>query len=176
MKTIEYGFAKSLFGELIVARTTAGICNLQFVTTTPQAALDELYLCWGHDACIIENHEMACNVVQSMFEKRPYNISLDLCGTAFQLKVWKALQQIPFGKTVSYSEVAHAIGQPTAIRAVASAIARNPIAVVIPCHRVVHSNGSLGQYRWGAQLKKRLIQWEHDALTTEKNHAAQTLL
>ena len=119
---------------------------------------------------------MACNVVQSMFEKRPYNISLDLCGTAFQLKVWKALQQIPFGKTVSYSEVAHAIGQSTAIRAVASAIARNPVAIVIPCHRVVHSNGCLGQYRWGAQLKKHLIQWEHDVLTTEKNHAAQTLL
>ena len=176
MKIIEYGFTKSLFGELIVARTTAGICNLQFVTTTPQAALDELYLCWGHDACIIENHEMACNVVQSMFEKQQSNISLDLCGTAFQLKVWKALQQIPFGKTVSYSEVAHAIGQPTAIRAVASAIARNPIAVVIPCHRVVHSNGNTGQYHWGAQLKKRLIQWEHGVLATAKSHTAYDLL
>lgn len=176
MKTIEYGFAESRFGELIVARTTAGICNLQFVTTTPQAALNELYLYWGHDACITENHEMACNVVRNMFEKQLSNISLDLCGTAFQQKVWEALRQIPFGKTVSYRDVAHTIGQPTAIRAVASAIARNPIAVVIPCHRVVHSNGSLGQYHWGAQLKKRLIQWEHDVLTTEKNHAGQTLL
>ena len=119
---------------------------------------------------------MACNVVQSMFEKQQSNLSLDLCGTAFQQKGWKALLQIPFGKTVSYSKVAHTIGQPTAIRAVASAIARNPVAIIIPCHRVVNSNGSLGQYRWGAQLKKRLIQWEHDALTTEKNHAAQTLL
>jgi methylated-DNA--[protein]-cysteine S-methyltransferase len=176
MKTIEYGFAESRFGELIVARTTAGICNLQFVTTTLQAALDELYLCWGHDACITENHEMARDVVQSIFEKQQSNISLDLCGTAFQLKVWKALQQIPFGKTVSYCDVAHTIGQPTAIRAVASAIARNPVAIVIPCHRVVHSNGSTGQYHWGAQLKKRLIQWEHDALATAKNHTAHDLL
>lgn len=176
MKTIEYGFAESRFGGIIVARTTAGICNLQFVTTTPQAALDELYLCWGHDVCIKPNNEMARKIAQKMFEERQYDIDLDLCGTAFQQKVWEALRQIPFGKTVSYSEVAHAIGQPTAIRAVASAIARNPVAIVIPCHRVVHSNGSLGQYRWGAQLKKRLIQWEHDALTTEKNHAAQTLL
>ena len=119
---------------------------------------------------------MACNIVQSMFEKQQSNISLDLCGTAFQLKVWKALQQIPFGKTISYSEVAHAIGQPTAIRAVASAIARNPIAVVIPCHRVVHSDGSTGQYHWGAKLKKRLIQWEHDVLATAKNHTAHDLL
>ena len=167
METTEYGFAESPFGGLIVARTAAGICGLQFVTTTPHEAFDEFRRCWNSDVRATQNDEMACAVAHMIFEERYHDVALDLRGTAFQLKVWAALQRVPFGQTVSYRQMACAIGQPAAVRAVASAIARNPVAVLVPCHRVVHSDGSTGQYRWGADLKKRLIQWERDVLAAK---------
>ena len=167
METTEYGFAESPFGELIVARTAAGICYLQFVTTTPHEAFDEFRRCWNSDVRATQNDEMACKVVKMMFEEHRKDIALDLRGTAFQLKVWAALRRVPFGQTASYRQMACAIGQPAAVRAVASAIARNPVAVLVPCHRVVHSDGSTGRYRWGADLKKRLIQWERDVLAAK---------
>lgn len=176
METTEYGFAESPFGELIVARTAAGICYLQFVNTTPHEAFDEFRRCWNSDVRATQNDEMACKVVKMMFEEHRKDIALDLRGTAFQLKVWAALQHVPFGQTVSYRQMACAIGQPAAVRAVASAIARNPVAVLVPCHRVIHSNGSTGQYHWGADLKKRLIRWEYNVTYGPDGHDADTLL
>ena len=79
------------------------------------------------------------------------------------MKVWNELRNIPFGTTVSYQEVAKRIGEPKAVRAVASAIAENPVAMLIPCHRVIHSDGTIGEYHWGRDLKKKLIEWERDA-------------
>ena len=166
MATADYGFAASPFGGLIVARTAAGICGLQFVTATPREALGELRRRWGSNVRATQNDEMACKVVKMMFEERRHDVALDLRGTAFQLKVWAALRRVPFRQTVSYRQMACAIGQPAAVR-VASAIARNPVAVLVPCHRVVHSDGSTGQYHWGADLKKRLIQWERDVLAAK---------
>jgi len=84
-------------------------------------------------------------------------IPLDVQASAFQWKVWRELQQIPFGETRSYAEIANAIGSPTAVRAVATAIANNRVAVVIPCHRVIRQSGELGGYRWGLERKQRLI-------------------
>ncbi|HET7632082.1 MAG TPA: bifunctional DNA-binding transcriptional regulator/O6-methylguanine-DNA methyltransferase Ada [Gemmatimonadaceae bacterium] len=89
-------------------------------------------------------------------------IPLDVRGTAFQWKVWKALQRIPVGQTRSYAEMARAIGQPSAVRAVASACARNPVAVVVPCHRVVRGDGATGEYRWGNQRKAALLRLEQE--------------
>ena len=74
--------------------------------------------------------------------------------------MWQEVLKIPFGQTRSYQEVAEAIGEPTAVRAVATAIAQNPIAVLVPCHRVIHSDGTYGEYHWGRDLKRRLIEWE----------------
>lgn len=87
-------------------------------------------------------------------------VLLDPIGTPFQKKVWNALLQIRKGETKTYKEVACMIGKPTAVRAVATAIAQNKIAILIPCHRVVRSDGSIGEYRWGSELKKKLLQRE----------------
>ena len=91
------------------------------------------------------------------------DLPLDVRGTAFQQRVWRALQQIPVGKTVSYAEVAKRIGAPKAVRAVASACAANPIAVAIPCHRVVRKGGGLSGYRWGVERKRALLKREDAA-------------
>jgi AraC family transcriptional regulator of adaptative response/methylated-DNA-[protein]-cysteine methyltransferase len=89
-------------------------------------------------------------------------LPLDIRGTAFQQRVWQALQQIPYGETRTYSQVAESMGQPEATRAVASAIANNHIAVVIPCHRVIRQDGTLGGYKWGLPRKQVLLQREHE--------------
>src|SRR5262249_44317044 len=88
------------------------------------------------------------------------DLPLDVAGTAFQARVWEVLRKIPMGGTLSYSEVARAIGKPSAVRAVARACATNPAALVIPCHRVVREDGSLGGYRWGIERKEALLQGE----------------
>jgi O-6-methylguanine DNA methyltransferase len=99
---------------------------------------------------------------QTIDFSKPETYTLDPQGTPFQKQVWKALTKIQKGKTKTYSEVAQMIGKPTAIRAVASAIARNTIAILIPCHRVIRSDGTLGEYRWGKELKKKLLQNEQN--------------
>jgi len=93
---------------------------------------------------------------------KSFTLPLDIRATAFQRLVWKALQGIPYGATSSYSEIAEAIGKPEAVRAVASACAKNRIAVAIPCHRVVHKDGGVSGYRWGVERKKKLL--EHEKL------------
>ena len=107
---------------------------------------------------------MAETVGRVLFEGSQHELKLDVWGTDFQKKVWTELRKIPFGSTVSYSDVAAAIGEPAAVRSVATAIAQNPVAVIIPCHRVVHKDGSVGNYHWGTFLKQQLINWEKDEL------------
>jgi AraC family transcriptional regulator of adaptative response/methylated-DNA-[protein]-cysteine methyltransferase len=97
-------------------------------------------------------------------EKVTMDLPLDVRATAFQKRVWDALREIPAGEIRSYTEVARAIGDPKAVRAVATACASNPVAVVVPCHRVVRSDGELAGYRWGIERKKRLLQQERVAL------------
>ena len=92
------------------------------------------------------------------------DIPLDIRGTAFQAKVWETLRRIPRGETRSYAQIAQAMKQPKAVRAVARAIARNPVAVIVPCHRVVRSDGSLGGYRWGLKRKEELLRSEKSAM------------
>jgi len=89
-----------------------------------------------------------------------FTLKLDLHGTPFQLKVWQALRTIPYGKTATYRDIAGKIKNPKAIRAVANAIGANPIAIIIPCHRVIRSDGSIGGYKWGVTLKTQLLQLE----------------
>ncbi|WP_156857630.1 methylated-DNA--[protein]-cysteine S-methyltransferase [Oceanobacillus sp. AG] len=93
-------------------------------------------------------------------EKKMLDVPLDLKGTAFQLAVWEALQHIPYGETRTYSEIAEAIGNPKSIRAVGTAIGRNPVLIAVPCHRVIQKNGTLGGFRAGLALKKSLLQLE----------------
>ena len=92
---------------------------------------------------------------------------LDIQGTAFQARVWRALQKIPLGKTASYNEIAAALGQPKAVRAVAQACAVNKLALIVPCHRVIRSDGDLGGYRWGLERKRELLARERAAVASE---------
>lgn len=108
-------------------------------------------------------------IVNNLFLFQKFPASLLVKGSYFQYKTWEALLAIPFGCTVCYSEVAARIGQPKAVRAVANAVANNPIAFFIPCHRVVHKNGRLSNYRWGVDQKKRLLEWEKETLLSRKN-------
>lgn len=91
---------------------------------------------------------------------KPENYIYDFQGTPFQKQVWKALLKIKRGQTKTYTDIAKMIGKPTAVRAVASAIAKNNIAILVPCHRVIRNDGTLGEYRWGKELKKKLLQSE----------------
>ncbi len=157
---IEYGFAESPFGSIIVARTWDGVCDLQFLEHNRLETIHELATRWGQYTPTTQSNVMADTVERVAFEGLDHPIALDVKGTEFQLKVWAELRKIPFGTTVSYQEVAERIGEPKAVRAVATAIAQNPVAMLIPCHRVIHSDGTLGEYHWGRDLKRRLIEWE----------------
>ena len=161
---IEYGFSSTPFGDIIVARTWDGICDLQFLSYNRMDVIHELGTRWGLYTETTQSDTMARTVSKVLFEGYQHELRLDVWGTDFQKKVWHALRDIPFGTTVTYSEVAEAIGQPKAVRSVATAIAQNPVALLIPCHRVVHKDGSIGNYHWGTARKQRLLDWEKHEL------------
>lgn len=160
MTTIEYGFAESPFGTIIVARTWEGICDVQFLDYNRMETIRELGARWGVYTPTTQSDTMAQTVERVIFEGYHHPLRLDVKGSELQLDVWRALQQVPFGTTVSYQQIAEVIGRPKAVRAVATCIAQNPVAMLIPCYRVIHSDGTLGEYHWGCELKGRLIEWE----------------
>lgn len=162
--TIEYGFAPTPFGECFVGGSDKGICMFQFCAEPRKILFGELKNEWAN-ACFRENHLLAEETADHLFsvQTHPSLIKLWLKGTPFQFKVWKTLvNEIPFGTVVSYKELAKLAGYPTAVRAVASAVARNPAGYLIPCHRVVRSSGDAGQYHWGSERKKAIIAWEKE--------------
>ncbi|WP_034603002.1 bifunctional transcriptional activator/DNA repair enzyme AdaA [Maridesulfovibrio frigidus] len=160
---IEYGFCSSPFGECLMAITKRGICYFGFVEENHQDMLDQLFKAWP-DAVFIENSLAIVPAVAQIFdadkvqETRPFNLLIK--GTNFQVNVWKALLKIPSGSLASYQDIAEYMGKPKAFRAVANAIAKNPVAYLIPCHRVIAKSGQIHQYRWGAARKKALVGWE----------------
>lgn len=161
---IAYCFCASPFGECLVAITQRGLCHFGFVNKNNRAAaLDQLFEAWP-EAVFCEDSSPAASLVNQIFnpaqtdETRPFNLLIK--GTNFQIHVWKALLQIPKGKVASYQDVASYIGRPKAFRAVASAIAVNPVAYLIPCHRVIAKSGKIHQYRWGSARKKVMVGWE----------------
>lgn len=164
--TISYGLARSELGWLLVAATDKGICS---VTLGESPAELEQALRQEFSAADLRKNEAGladrlAALVEHLEGKRPHlELPRDVRATAFQRQVWQALQNIPYGETRSYRHIAEAVGKPTATRAVASACARNPTALLVPCHRVVRSDGSLGGYRWGVERKKRLLDKEKDS-------------
>jgi AraC family transcriptional regulator of adaptative response/methylated-DNA-[protein]-cysteine methyltransferase len=161
---IRYGIHSSPFGECLVAKTDRGICNLMFVQDHERdAAITFLKDNWPA-AEFTEDYGGTRVVIEQMmdlFQTRSSTpLRLFLSGTNFQIKVWEALLQIIPGSVVSYEDVAIHIGMPGASRAVGNAISRNPIPVLIPCHRVIRKSGEFGGYRWGASRKKALLGWE----------------
>jgi AraC family transcriptional regulator of adaptative response/methylated-DNA-[protein]-cysteine methyltransferase len=162
--TISYGFHPTHFGEVLLGSTERGICNLSFVMPAGRsAALEVLRKSWPK-ACLVENPSITQPLVASIFRstfQNPDNpLHLYLSGSNFQLKVWEALLRVPSGSVVSYRDIAGYLGEPNASRAVGNALARNPVAVLIPCHRVIHSLGEFGNYHYGEARKVALLGWE----------------
>jgi AraC family transcriptional regulator of adaptative response/methylated-DNA-[protein]-cysteine methyltransferase len=160
--TIRYTIAPSPIGQMLLAATERGICAVQFGNSV--AALERELRAEYPKAEIARSDRKLTEEVRAMREIMGGNSSrslpLDIQATAFQRRVWEALQAIPRGATKSYSKIAADIGHPKAARAVARACAINPVAVAIPCHRVVREDGALGGYRWGVDRKKKLLALE----------------
>ncbi|MCW0506873.1 bifunctional transcriptional activator/DNA repair enzyme AdaA [Aeromonas piscicola] len=160
---IDHGVHDTPFGQAFVALTPRGVCNFSFLDDkTPQAPLTALAQSWPA-AELRESPSRTQGVIHTMFDgsktaDRP--ISLHVSGTNFQISVWRALLQIPPAKVVSYAQVASAVGNPKAARAVGLAVGANPVALMIPCHRVIQQNGKLGGYHWGETRKQAIHAWE----------------
>jgi AraC family transcriptional regulator of adaptative response/methylated-DNA-[protein]-cysteine methyltransferase len=158
--TIRYGLHASPFGKCLVAVTDRGICHLGFVQTSEGDAIDNLVSEWKN-ARMIEDHKSTAQLIEPIFDAGSRGkLNIHLRGTNFQLKVWEALLKIPAGTVTTYEGLAERIGQPTASRAVGTAVGHNPIAVLIPCHRVIRKVGEFGNYRYGAPRKKALLAYE----------------
>ncbi len=158
---INYSLTESLFGNIICASTSKGICHLSFsenelesiqklTNQFPNAKIKQ-----GMDP----SQENALKIFRREWKDLD-SIKLHLKGTPFQIKVWEALLRIPSGELTTYGELAKGISQPKAARAVGSAIGDNPVAFLIPCHRVIQASGSFGQYHWGSDRKVAIIGWE----------------
>jgi AraC family transcriptional regulator of adaptative response/methylated-DNA-[protein]-cysteine methyltransferase len=166
---IEYVIAKTSLGALLVAATERGVCavTLGDDPTALEKTLAREFPAAERVRALAPSSSLGvwiADIVASLDgERTQSDIPIDVQASAFQWKVWRALQEIPFGETRSYSEIAKAIGSPRAARAVASACANNRVAVVIPCHRVVRSGGALGGYRWGLERKQSLLDKERSA-------------
>ena len=162
-----YGFHESPFGEVLILATDRGVAGLAFVdedkNQTRAQALADMTGRWP-SASFSEEPERTSVHVARIFEpcawtpERP--VRLVLIGTDFEVRVWETLLRIPMGRAVSYADIARHLGKPSASRAVGSAVGRNPISFVVPCHRVLRGDGNLGGYHWGLTRKKALIGWE----------------
>ena len=163
-RSIYYGFHASPFGECLIASTGRGLCALTFIGRGGRrGAYSALRKAWK-EATLYESPRRTRPLLERAFGANPSRSpELLLKGSAFKLKVWKSLLKIPSGRVVSYQDVAEAIGMPGAVRAVGRAVAGNPIAFIIPCHRVVRKAGDIGGYRWGIARKKAILRYEKRA-------------
>jgi AraC family transcriptional regulator of adaptative response/methylated-DNA-[protein]-cysteine methyltransferase len=158
---INYSFTETLFGRILVASTHKGICFLAF-SNDDQINLSVLENRFPKATFIEQTDDIQQNALR-FFTKdwsRIKKIKLHLKGTEFQIKVWEALLKIPIGSLTTYGNIAETIRKPKAARAVGTAIGANPVAFLIPCHRVIQSSGALGGYMWGATRKAAMIGWE----------------
>lgn len=170
--TFEYGFAESPFGLCGVLAAAGEIYRFSFIGVDPQECRSERAcrlpenfeeLCRGEwpSACFERCDDTAERIVGAVFGGEPScRFVVRVVGSDFRVGVWRALATVPFGATVSYSTLAAMSGNRRAVRAVASAVAGNRVGVIVPCHRIVRSDGSVGQFFWGQRLKRALIEWE----------------
>ena len=158
---IDYDYAATPFGQVIVASTSVGVCYVAFEphADTALAALTKKFpnakyhhasTAFQQQALVFFDQDWSCL----------RDVKLHLSASKFQIKVWEALLKIPMGVVTSYGDIARHIGQPSAARAVGTAIANNPVAFLIPCHRVIRKNGTIGGYMWGAARKQAMLGWE----------------
>jgi len=162
---LHYSINSSPFGLILIASTVQGICLVSMAFDKVKA-VESLQKKYSH-ARIIEKRMPEHDKFISYFNINEYSdtpLTLHLTGTKFQMDVWKELTKIPFGMTVSYSQIAEKTGKPKATRATGTAIGKNPIFFVIPCHRVIKSTGEIGNYYWGSKLKNEILNWEKNQL------------
>lgn len=158
---INYSYTETLFGAMVIGSTRIGICHMAFEEHQGDG-LNNLRKKFPNAKFYQAYDEIQKNALL-IFKKDPANlqkIKLHLCGTTFQLKVWEALLKIPMGLLTTYGNISKEIGQPNSSRAVGSAIGKNPIAFLIPCHRVIQKSGQIGGYMWGTKRKNAIIAWE----------------
>ena len=156
---IRYGWFPSPFGEALAMATDRGLCGMAFSDDTGRAAaLADMIGRWPA-ARFVEDAGAVLPQVDSAFSGAVHG-HLHLIGAPFQIKVWEALLQVPSGHVTTYSEIAGAIGSPRAVRAVGTAVGRNPISWLIPCHRALRKSGGLGGYHWGLPVKRAMLAWE----------------
>ncbi|MDX1942616.1 MAG: methylated-DNA--[protein]-cysteine S-methyltransferase [Saprospiraceae bacterium] len=160
---IDYGYHDTPFGECFVAATERGICGLEFVNDDTKAQYLQAFQQKWRNAEILYNPDATIDFTRHLFsnsvqEQKRFHLLVN--GTKFQVKVWEALLRVPFGAVTTYGQIAGSIGQPGASRAVGSAVGDNPIAYLIPCHRVIRKEGKLGEYHWGSTRKKAIVGWE----------------
>jgi AraC family transcriptional regulator of adaptative response/methylated-DNA-[protein]-cysteine methyltransferase len=175
---VNYGFHVTPFGECLIGTTARGITHLSFVSEltnesglsvegvdTQQQQAVELMKDRLPNAMYQRDDAATASCIEQIFtantEQRPEPLSVLVSGSAFQVKVWEAMLRIEPRKLVSYQQLAHAVDSPNAVRAVGTAVGQNPVGYLIPCHRVIRSNGMLGQYRWGVARKLAVQGWEH---------------
>ena len=164
---IAYGFHPSPFGECLLGVTGRGICSLMFVQNNDQEAAFEAFRHDWQKAALHQDPEQTRPFLERVFSgNRLEKLPLHLLGTNFQIKVWEALLRIPPGAIATYTGVAQSIGRPTAARAVSNAVAHNPIAYLIPCHRVIRESGEMGGYRYGIPRKRAMLAWESARFVT----------
>jgi AraC family transcriptional regulator of adaptative response/methylated-DNA-[protein]-cysteine methyltransferase len=161
---IQYGFHPTPFGTCLLGLTRRGICWLSFVEDSQRrSALDEMKLHWS-GAAFAERPDSTAAVAKRVFSEPDIasesSLKVLVMGTDFQIRVWRALLEIPLGTLVSYKALGEAIGTPAACRAIGAAVGQNAIAYLIPCHRVIRKNGLLGGYRWGQPRKQAMLNLE----------------
>ncbi len=159
--TLGWGQADTPFGTALAGWTARGLCYLAFLDGDVALRHQELRAAWPAAQLVCDDRE-AQRLMDQVFPgtPQPGRLHLLLRGTNFQLKVWEALLRLPPGRRVSYTQLAGLAGAPRAQRAVGSALAANPIAYLIPCHRVIRESGDSGQYRWGGERKAAMLAWE----------------
>ena len=161
--TIYYGWFPSPFGEALVMGTDRGLCGLAFADETgPQAAMTDMRSRWPQ-ATYVERPDALRQDVDAAFGGvmgTPGETRLFLIGAPLQIKVWEALMHIPSGQVTTYSEIAQRVGSPQAVRAVGTAVGRNPVSWLIPCHRALRKSGGLGGYHWGLPVKRAMLAYE----------------
>ena len=156
---IAYGWFDSPFGQALAMGTERGLCGLAFAEETgPDAAMADLRSRWP-EARFSEAPEKIAPWVEAAFRQQG-DAALHLIGAPFQIKVWEALLTIPSGQVTTYSELAQAVGSPQAVRAVGTAVGRNPVSWLIPCHRALRKSGGLGGYHWGLPVKRAMLAYE----------------
>ena len=156
---IRYGVADTPFGSAFVAETSRGLCRLAFIDRAIDAELKSLRAAWPK-ADFVRDDARATTLVDTIWGHRTATLPLAVCGTNFQVQVWRALLELDAGETVTYGVLAQKLGMPNGARAVGNAVGANPIAWVIPCHRVLRAGGLLGGYRWGVARKQMIRRWE----------------